>query len=60
MFYLDANSNEICSQVFQNNSETTLVEIMAWCLAGNKSVSEPIIVYFIHDNAFVHHLALMS
>ena len=60
MFYLDANSNEICSHVFQNKNEPTLAEIMVWCLAGNNSASEPIILYFIHDNSFVHHLATTS
>ena len=46
MLYFDSKVTEIIPNGFVNNM-TTLVEIMFWCLTGDKVLSESMVGWFI-------------
>ena len=43
---------------FPIDNTPALIQIMAWCLTGNKPLSEPMMTYF--TDAYMHHSASMS
>ena len=49
VLYVELNFTEICSRGSIDNL-SLLVQIMAWCLYGNKLLSEPMMTQFTHAN----------